>query len=77
MLATGVRLPAEQLAALFKHFDRDGSGQVTTGEFMWAFFNRRKFLREWRRASQGMTTGQILGAFVGMRSLPTSTALLI
>lgn len=57
----GVKLDSDSLAALFQHFDPNNSGSVHYGEFVWAFFNRRSFVNQWRRAlkTQGLTRQQI------------------
>lgn len=46
-----------------RHFDPDGSGSVHYGEFVWAFFNRRGLVRQWKRQTQGMTYKHILQKF--------------
>lgn len=48
---------------VYRHFDPDGSGSVHYGEFVWAFFNRRGLVRQWKRQTQGMTYKNILQKF--------------
>ena len=55
----GVKLSGAQLEALMGHFDPDGSGEVDYAEFMWAFFNQRALLRDWKVHTQGKTARQI------------------
>jgi EF-hand domain pair len=37
---------------VFRHFDPNGSGTVNYGEFLWAFFNRRRLIKQWKGAQQ-------------------------
>ena len=46
-----------------RHFDPNDSGSVHYGEFVWAFFNRRGFVRQWRRNTRGLTEAQIVSKF--------------
>ncbi|KAG5189886.1 polcalcin Nic t 1-like protein, partial [Tribonema minus] len=46
LAALNAGLTAQHLLALFKHFDPNGSGTINSGEFLWAFFNRRRLLRQ-------------------------------
>ena len=62
-LALGVQLEVEQLVAVFNHFDPNGSGGVRVGEFVWAFFNRRGLVRQWRRRTDKLTDAQIRAKF--------------
>ena len=62
-LALGVSLEVEALIALFNHFDPNGSGGVRLGEFVWAFFNRRGLVRQWRRRTDKLTDAQIRSKF--------------
>ena len=62
-VALGVRLDVESLVALFSHFDPNGSGEVQLGEFVWAFFNRRGLVRQWRRKTDRLTDAQIRAKF--------------
>jgi len=59
----GVILDDETADILFRHFDSDGSGSIHFGEFVWAFFNRRGFLRQWKRNTKEMTSEQIRTVF--------------
>ena len=63
LAAVGAHLNAEEADALFAHFDPNGSGKVDYGEFLWAFFNRRSFVRRWTRNTQGMTEDQLRAVF--------------
>jgi Ca2+-binding EF-hand superfamily protein len=62
-LALGVKLDQQALVALFNHFDPNGSGEVSSGEFVWAFFNRRGLVRQWRRKSDRLSDDQIRQKF--------------
>eukprot|EP00981_Chlorochromonas_danica_P013310 scaffold6125_cov262-Ochromonas_danica.AAC.2 len=62
-LSLGVKLDLPSIDIIFKHFDPNGSGSVHYGEFVWAFFNRRNLLRQWKRQTQGLTKKQILSHF--------------
>jgi Ca2+-binding EF-hand superfamily protein len=62
-LALGVNLDQQALVALFNHFDPNGSGEVSSGEFVWAFFNRRGLVRQWRRKSDRLSDDQIRQKF--------------
>jgi Ca2+-binding EF-hand superfamily protein len=55
----GVQVSDDVLLVLFHHFDPNGSGAVQYGEFMWAFFNRRSLVRQWKLSTKGMTSKQI------------------
>ena len=61
--ALGVELDVASLMALFHHFDPNGVGEVTIGEFVWAFFNRRGLVRQWRRKTDKLTEAQIRAKF--------------
>lgn len=47
----------------FRHFDPNDSGSVHFGEFVWAFFNRRNLVRQWKRKTDGMTETDIKNKF--------------
>jgi hypothetical protein len=51
------------LTQLFRHFDPNDSGSVHFGEFVWAFFNRRGLVRQWKRKTDGLTHSQVIGIF--------------
>ena len=59
----GVILDDETAMILFRHFDRVGSGSIHFGEFVWAFFNRRGFLRQWKKNTKDMNSDQIRTLF--------------
>lgn len=46
-----------------RHFDPNDSGTVHFGEFVWAFFNRRGLVRQWKRKTEGMTEAAIKTKF--------------
>ena len=48
---------------LYRHFDPNDSGTVHYGEFVWAFFNRRNLVRQWKRKTENMTEAQIKSKF--------------
>jgi Ca2+-binding EF-hand superfamily protein len=50
--ALGANLTVDELVAVFRHFDPNGSGTVNYGEFLWAFFNRRRLIKQWKGAQQ-------------------------
>jgi Ca2+-binding EF-hand superfamily protein len=50
--ALGANLTVDELVAVFRHFDPNGSGTVDYGEFLWAFFNRRRLIKQWKGAQQ-------------------------
>lgn len=62
-LAIGIRLDIPTMKAIFNHFDPNGSGSVHYGEFVWAFYNRRNLLRQWKRKTEGMTEREIREKF--------------
>lgn len=47
----------------YRHFDPNDSGTVHFGEFVWAFFNRRGLVRQWKRKTEGMTEATIKTKF--------------
>ena len=49
----GDHLSAEQMEAVFHHFDPNGEGRVDYGEFQWAFFTRRRLIAAWKDAAGG------------------------
>lgn len=48
---------------MFSHFDPNHSGSVHYGEFVWAFFNRRKIVRQWKQKTKHLTLSQIQSIF--------------
>eukprot|EP01032_Pedospumella_encystans_P022776 gene22776-25801_t len=62
-LSMGVQLDVEAMTAIFKHFDPNDSGSVHFGEFVWAFFNRRGLVRQWKRKTDGLTESDIKNKF--------------
>ena len=42
-----------------RHFDPNNSGSVHYGEFIWAFFNRRGLVRQWKHKTKGITEAEI------------------
>jgi Ca2+-binding EF-hand superfamily protein len=59
----GIKLNDYAADAIFKHFDGDSSGKVDYGEFVWAFFNRRTFLRKWKKQTDHLTDRDIEAYF--------------
>ena len=59
----GLKLEDKVLDALFSHFDPNGSGSVHYGEFVWAFFNRRSLVSQWKRATKNLTKAQVTAKF--------------
>ena len=51
------------LSIWYRHFDPNDSGTVHFGEFVWAFFNRRGLVRQWKRKTESMTEAQIKSKF--------------
>ena len=49
----GVPTDARCASAIVAAFDRDGSGSVDYGEFLYAFFNRRDVVAKWRALATG------------------------
>ena len=45
---------------IYSHFDPNGSGSVHYGEFLWAFFNRRRLMKQWKTAQKKMTKTEIV-----------------
>lgn len=62
-LAMGVRLDLPTMKAIFAHFDPNGSGSVHYGEFVWAFFNRRGLVRQWKKKTEGLSEREIREKF--------------
>ena len=46
-----------------RHFDVNNSGAVHYGEFVWAFFNRKKLVRQWKRNTEKLTKNEIINIF--------------
>jgi calcium-binding protein CML len=61
--AMGVKLDDETAAAIYDHFDPNHSGSIRLGEFIYAFFNRRKMVRQYKRSVKGLTEQQIKAKF--------------
>ena len=59
----GVHLDNDSARILFQHFDQNGSGSIHFGEFVWAFFNRHGFMRQWRRNTRHLSNNQIREKF--------------
>ena len=47
----------------YRHFDPNNSGSVHYGEFIWAFFNRRGLVRQWKHKTKGITEVEIKRRF--------------
>lgn len=49
----------EQTAdAVWNHFDLNGSGSVNCGEFIWAYFNRGKFVKSYEKGSESLSLAE-------------------
>lgn len=48
---------------LFSHFDPNGSGWINYGEFVWAFYNKKALMRQWKTATKTLTAAQIMNKF--------------
>lgn len=59
----GVNVDNETARELFQHFDPNNSGCVHYGEFAWAFFNRRSFVRQYKKSIKGLDAEQIRSKF--------------
>jgi calmodulin len=59
----GLQLNPEILQALFTHFDANQSGSIHYSEFLWSFFNRRSFLKQWKQKTKTLTRSQIQSIF--------------
>lgn len=59
----GVHLEPETAAAIYDHFDPNHSGSIKLGEFVYAFFNRRKIVRQYKRNINGLSEQQIKAKF--------------
>lgn len=62
-LSFGIKLDIPSIQVIFKHFDPNDSGSVHFGEFVWAFFNRRQLVRQWKRNTASLTKKDILNRF--------------
>lgn len=62
-LSMGVKLDIHSMNAIYKHFDPNDSGGVHYGEFIWAFFNRRSLVRQWKRKTDSLTPAQVTEKF--------------
>jgi Ca2+-binding EF-hand superfamily protein len=54
-LSLGLQLDSTSLHNLFEHFDSNHSGSVHYSEFLWAFFNRRSFLKQFKNKTKLLT----------------------
>ena len=59
----GLQLSENELESLFKFFDPNNSGKIGYGEFMWAFFNRRKFVRHWSKSVSRTSKEELMARF--------------
>lgn len=51
------------LIFLCSYFDPNESGSVHYGEFVWAFFNRRKLIQQWKKKTNHLTMNHIQQLF--------------
>lgn len=47
----------------YRHFDVNNSGAVHYDEFIWAFFNRRKFLKQWKDKTSAISADKVKDQF--------------
>ena len=59
----GVAVDKATGQALWDHFDPNKSGSINYGEFVWAFFNRRAFVRQYKKSVSGLTETQVASKF--------------
>jgi Ca2+-binding EF-hand superfamily protein len=59
----GLQINPEILQILFTHFDANGSGSIHFSEFLWSFFNRRHFLKQWKHKTKSLSDSQIRNIF--------------
>jgi len=59
----GVKVDQAIGQALWDHFDPNRSGSINYGEFVWSFFNRRAFVRQYKKSVSGLTEVQIASKF--------------
>lgn len=62
-LSLGLQLNPQSLQALYSHFDANHSGSIHYSEFIWAFFNRRSFLKQWKQNTKSLSRSQIQNLF--------------
>ncbi|ETV75082.1 hypothetical protein H257_10675 [Aphanomyces astaci] len=48
----------EQMDVLFAWFDRNHTGGIDYGEFLWSFFNRRAFAKQWKATTTTTATSR-------------------
>jgi Ca2+-binding EF-hand superfamily protein len=59
----GLQLDPTSLQSLYLHFDANQSGSIHYSEFLWAFFNRRSFIQQWKQKTKSLTKKQIQNLF--------------
>ena len=70
----GLKLGAQEIAALVDHLDKDGDGNIDYAEFLSAFLNKKKMVRMWtmQRAKFGGGGG---GSRLGLGASATADGL--
>eukprot|EP01041_Mallomonas_annulata_P007509 gene7509-15367_t len=63
LINLGLKLDPNMLYTLFRHFDPNDSGAIHYGEFIFSFFNRRSFIKQFKKATNGKSKSQILEIF--------------
>ncbi|OQR97468.1 hypothetical protein THRCLA_06938 [Thraustotheca clavata] len=58
-----IQLSTDQINALYDYFDRNGTGGIDYGEFMWSFFNRRAFLKKWEMKTEKFSRAELHAQF--------------
>ena len=58
----------EEKAAVLNHFDTNNNGFIRYNEFVWAFYNKRKLISQWRlqKGPGKRSDATLLNAFLNM-----------
>jgi Ca2+-binding EF-hand superfamily protein len=63
LLSLGIPVNLEGIREIFSFFDPNDSGSIHYGEFLWSFFNRRKFVKGFSTTSNDMSYQKKLALF--------------
>ncbi|RHY26184.1 hypothetical protein DYB32_007823 [Aphanomyces invadans] len=58
-----VAVTGDQVDELFAYFDRNHTGAIDYGEFLWCFFNRRAYMKQWKATTARVSVSALKQVF--------------
>ncbi|ETV95895.1 hypothetical protein H310_10933 [Aphanomyces invadans] len=58
-----VAVTGDQVDELFAYFDRNHTGAIDYGEFLWCFFNRRAYMKQWKATTSRVSVSALKQVF--------------